>query len=162
MKISITSISERQWARFLIYKNQIKLLNVFIYKKGDTFQKAIQFSLCFIYKMPDNLCYSIFHGIFEVVIYIQKAWLFLLRDVFIYKKSVTLQKARQFPLRFALRNFTLNFWYRWRVGLGIFLHEKKMHFALHFFIKNNLYFKKRIYAFRFYMKEKSLCNAFYI
>ena len=56
MKITMTAISERQRARFYIYKNKIKLLNVFIYKKGDTFQKEVQFLLCFLYKNPDTLC----------------------------------------------------------------------------------------------------------
>ena len=47
MKITITAISERQHAWFYIYKKQIKLLNGFIYKKGNTLQKATHLPLCF-------------------------------------------------------------------------------------------------------------------
>ena len=43
----MTAISEKQRARFYIYKSQLKLINVFVYKKGDTFQNAVQFPLCF-------------------------------------------------------------------------------------------------------------------
>ena len=85
----MTAISERQHAHFYIYKKQ-KKLNVFIYKKQDNFRYV------FIYKMYDTLLYAIFHEIFEVGIYIQKAWHFTLRHVFIYKNPDTLQKARQF------------------------------------------------------------------
>ena len=82
-----------------------------------------------------------FHEIFEVGMYIQKAWHFALRDIFIYKKLGTSQKARQFAIRFyiqksgsfALRNFSLNFW-NLRRGGGILL-KKIMYFALHFYIE---------------------------
>ena len=47
-KITMTAITERQRARF-IYK-KIKIPNVFIYKKPDTFQKARQFLLRFYVK----------------------------------------------------------------------------------------------------------------
>ena len=45
-----------------------------------------------------------FHEIFEVGIYIQKSWHFALREVFIYKQLDTLQKARQFAIRFYIKN----------------------------------------------------------
>ena len=51
----MTDISERHRARFYIYKNKIKFLNVFIYKKGETFQKAVQFPFCFYIQKPDTL-----------------------------------------------------------------------------------------------------------
>ena len=55
-----------------------------------------------------------FFMIFKFDIYIQKAWHFSLRDVFMYKKPDTSQKARLFALRFyiqkawhfALRDFS--------------------------------------------------------
>ena len=49
MKITITTISERQRARFYIYKKQktAKRLYKYIYKKPDTFRKARQFALRF-------------------------------------------------------------------------------------------------------------------
>ena len=86
----------------------------------------------FIYKEHDTLRYAIFHENSEVVICIKKSWHFTLRDVFIYKKTETSQKARQFALRFyiqksghfALRNFSLNFWNRRRGG-GIFIGKKQ-------------------------------------
>ena len=59
-----------------------------------------------------------FYENFEVHIYMQKSWQFSLRDVFIFKKLDSSEKAREFALRFyiqnsghfALRNFSLNFW----------------------------------------------------
>ena len=49
MKIMMTAIIERQRARLYTQKAK-KLLNVFIYKKPDTFQKARQFPLSFYTK----------------------------------------------------------------------------------------------------------------
>ena len=46
MKITMTAIIERQRARLYTQKGK-KLLNIFIYKKPDTFQKARQFPLRF-------------------------------------------------------------------------------------------------------------------
>ena len=45
---------------------------VFIYKNPETFQKARQFVLRYIYIKRYTLRYAIFHEIFEVGIYIQK------------------------------------------------------------------------------------------
>ena len=109
---------------FLYTQKEKKLLNVFIYKKQDTFQKARQFPLHF---------------------YIQKAIHFTLRDfswnfcsLYLYTKSMTLcvtwrfniQKARHFAKtkaicdtflytktrHFVLRDFSLNFWKLLRGG----------------------------------------------
>ena len=49
----------------------------FIYKKLDNLRYV------FIYKKSYTLRYGIFHKIFEVGIYIQKAWHIALREVFI-------------------------------------------------------------------------------
>ena len=78
--------SLKDYADNYIRKKQIQLRNVFIYKKPDTFQKVRQFPLRFIYKKAIYLTLRDFHEIFEVGIYIQKAWHFALRDVFISKK----------------------------------------------------------------------------
>ena len=94
---------------FTYTKRRKKLQNVFIYKKPDTFQKIQKFI---------HLTLRDFHETFEVGIYIQKAWHFALRDVLICKKLDTLQKARQFAIRFdmqksgtfLLRDFSLIFW----------------------------------------------------
>ena len=115
-----------------IHKKQNKLLNVFIYKKSDTFQKARQFPLRFYIKKEIHLTLWDFHENFEVGIYIQKAWHFVLRDVFIYKKFDTSQKARQFAIRFyiqkfgtfALHDFSLNFW-NLRRGWDIYVLKKQ-------------------------------------
>ena len=56
------------------------------------------FRYVFIYKNQHTLCYAIFHENFEVGIYIQKVWYFLVCEVFIYKNPDTSQKARQFAL----------------------------------------------------------------
>ena len=87
------TISKRQCTRFYIYKSQ-KKPNNFIYKKPDTLQKSRQFPLRFYIQNKDTLRYTIFHEIFEVGIYIQKAWQFALREVLIYKKPDTSQKSR--------------------------------------------------------------------
>ena len=47
----MTAIIESQHAHLYTQKAK-KLLNVFIYKKPDTFQKARQFPLSFLYKKP--------------------------------------------------------------------------------------------------------------
>ena len=68
----MTAIIERQRAH--LYKQKPKkLLNVFIYKKPDTFQKARQFPLRFFIQKAIHLTLRDFHEIFEVGIYIQKA-----------------------------------------------------------------------------------------
>ena len=66
----------------------------------------------FIYKKPYTLRYGTFHEIFEVGIYIQKAWHFALREVFIYKKQDTSEKARQFAIHLytKIRHFALLPW----------------------------------------------------
>ena len=114
---------------FIYTQKTKKLLNILIYKKPDTFQKARQFPFRFSIQKAIHLTLRHFHEIFEVGIYIQKAWHFALRDVFMHKKLDTSQKARQFAIRFyiqksgtfALRDFSLNFWNLRRGG--------------HFFIK---------------------------
>ena len=93
------------------------LHDVLIYKKLDTSQKARQFPLRFYIQKARHIRYAIFHKNFEVGIYIQKSSHFALRDVFLYKKQDTSQKARQFAIRFyiqksgtfALLDFSLNF-----------------------------------------------------
>ena len=64
----MTAIIERQRAR----KKQKKLRNVLIFKKQDTFQKAIQFPLRFYIQKAIHLTLRDFHEIFEVGICIQK------------------------------------------------------------------------------------------
>ena len=61
----MTPISERQRARFCIYKKQKKLRKIqTLCKKQDNFRYV------FIHKKPDTLLYAIFHEIFEIIIYI--------------------------------------------------------------------------------------------
>ena len=74
--------------------------NVFIYTKNNTLcKKQDNFRYVFTYKKHDTLRYAIFYEIFEVGIYIQKAWHFALRDVFIYKKPDTSQRKLSCFLR---------------------------------------------------------------
>ena len=114
----------RNTTRTFIYTKSQKVWTVFIYKNPDTVQKARQFPLrLYIYKAI-QLTLLDFHEIFEVDMFIQKAWRFALRNVFIYKNLGTSQKARQFAIRFyiqksgifSLRNFSLNFWNLRRKG----------------------------------------------
>ena len=84
--------------------------------------------------------------------YIKKAWHFALRDVFIYKKTDTSKKARQFALRFFIykKPDTLRYaifhgifeivggWraFLWTKSNGLcvkYLYAKKMHFPLCFY-----------------------------
>ena len=69
----MTAIIERQRAPFYIQKKQKKCQTFLNAKTQKRFQKARQFPLRYIYKKPYILLYTIFHGIFEVGIYIQKA-----------------------------------------------------------------------------------------
>ena len=68
--------------------------NVFIYKKPDIFQKSRQFLLRFYIQKAIHLTLRDFHEIFEVGIYIKKAWHFALHEVFIYKKQDTSKKSK--------------------------------------------------------------------
>ena len=86
MKITMSAIVERQRARFMNKKSK---------KIAKRLKKKLHNSRCvFVYKKEYTLRYRIFHEIFEVGIYIQKASNFGLRDVFICKKLDTSQKPR--------------------------------------------------------------------
>ena len=74
-------------------------------------QKAKKIAKRFYIQKAIHLTLWDFHEIFEVGIYIQKAWHFALHDVFIYKKLNTSQKARQFAIRFYMDWFFLLFVY---------------------------------------------------
>ena len=99
----------------------------FYTKSRALFKNHDNFRSIFIYKKQDTLRYTIFHEIFEVGVYTQKAGHCALRDIFIYKTPDTSQKSRQFMLRFyiqksghfALRNSSLNFWNLRRGGGGL-------------------------------------------
>ena len=97
----------------------------FLYTKSlILFKKLDNSRYVFIYKKRYTLRYGVFHEIFEVGIYIQKAWHFALRDVFIYKKLDTSQKARQLSgtLRYAI------FYWIFEIGVGggnIFICKKQ-------------------------------------
>ena len=55
MKITMTAVIERQRARVYTQKAK-KLLNIFIFKKPDTFQKARQFPLRFYIQKRNGIC----------------------------------------------------------------------------------------------------------
>ena len=139
-----------------LYIQKEKNAKRFYIQKGQTLCKKQENSrYVFIYKKKNTLRYAILNEIFEVGIFIQKAWHFELRDVFIYKTTDTLQKARNFALQFyiqksghfVLHNFSLNFWNK-RSGGENFYMQKIMHFALHFYMQ-----KTQHSALRFYMKN---------
>ena len=96
-------------ANLFIYTKSKTNCETFLYTKSQTlFKKLDNFCDVFRFKKPYTLRYGTFHEIFELGIYIQKAWHFALRDVFIYKKLDTSQKARQFAIRF----YILSWWTR--------------------------------------------------
>ena len=69
-----TIVHNRKTTCTIIYtKSNLFLLNVFIYKKPHTFQKARQFPLRFNVQKAIHLTLRDFHENFEVGIYVQKA-----------------------------------------------------------------------------------------
>ena len=93
---------------FLYKKHDTLRYVTFLYTKSQTLHKKLDNYRCvFLYKKQYTLRCRVFHEIFEVCIYIQKAFHFGLRDVFIYKKLDTWQKLRQFAIRFIYKNPTL-------------------------------------------------------
>ena len=123
----MTAINERRCARIYIY-NKKKIAKGFLYtKKVTLFKKQDKSRSVFIYKKAHILPYAIFHEIFEVGIYIQKAWHFAFCDVFTFKNPDTSQKSSQIALcfyiqkstHFALGDFSLYFW-NWRRGEAFF------------------------------------------
>ena len=124
--------SAKDYVHVCIFTKSKNMCNVFIYKNPDTLPKAIQFALRFYIQKNRHFTLRGFHEILEVGIYIQKVWYFALRDISIYKKPDTSQKARQFVLffliqksgHFAFRDLSLHFWNWWRGG-DIFLCKKQ-------------------------------------
>ena len=144
-----------------MYKNQ-KLRNVFIYKKPDILQTARQFTLRFDTQKARHFTLHDFGEIFEVGILIQKAWHFVLCDVFIYTNPETSKKARQFALRFDTKVWTLCFmpflikFYKFKEGGGILYAknnslcvtsfiQKALHYTLHFYTQKKMHFALRFY-----------------
>ena len=99
---------------------------------------------------------------FESGIYIQKAWHFALRDVFIYKKRDTSKKSRQFGLRFYLQkswHFALRYFYRiFEIGRGgrAFLYAKNNALCVTFFYAKN----NALCVTFLYTKVQTLCIIF--
>ena len=74
----MTPISERQCARFYMYKKAKKCETIInIYKKSDTLQKARQFSLRFYSQKSRHFTLRGFYDFFEI-------------DIYIYTKSMTI------------------------------------------------------------------------
>ena len=156
-------------------KKANKLWNAFVYKNPDTLQKARQFLLRFYIQKARHFTLRDFHENPEVGIFIQKAWHFVLCDVFIYKNPDTSQKSRQFALHFyiqkvghfALRDFSCNFWFWRKGGEGViwktnalcitFLYAKTVQMRYIFIYKNPntlryiFICKKTHFALRFYI-----------
>ena len=109
-------------------------------KSHTPFKKLDNFRYVFIYKKQYTLRCGIFYEFFEIGIYIQKAWHFALRDVFIYKNPYTFQKAWQFVLPFYVqkfRHFTLrNFWWNlWNWHL--YTKSMTLYVTWHFYIQKS-------------------------
>ena len=157
-----------------IYTKSNKFPNVFIYKTPDTSQKARQFLLRFYIQKARHFTFCNFHENFEVGIYIQKAWYFAVREVFIYKIQ-TLRK-KQDNLRYVLytkirtlciTQFSWIFLKLEEKG-GIFI-CKKNHFALIFFVQKQMHFESRfIYKkpdnlrYIFLCKKMKFTSQFYM
>ena len=130
-------------------------------------QKSRPFVLHFYtFKKPDTLRYTIFYKTFDIGIYIQKALHSALRDVFIYKKPDTSQKARQFVLRFYIKKILTHCVKRFfmeflkLVERGEFLYAKSNAFCVTFlFAKTNSPCVTFLYNVRLKWKDK-LCSRF--
>ena len=125
---------------------------IHIYTNPDTLQKSRQFVLHFYSQKAKHftLRYFLMKFLKLAFIYIQKAWHFPLRDVFIYRKSDTSKKARQFAL--------WNFWNWRRGGRGIFINQKQctLHyisickkkqctFRYGFYVQKSRHFESQLY-----------------
>ena len=159
---------------FLYTQKAKKIAELFYTQKARHFSKSYTIPVMFLYTKSHTLDVTGFSWNFWSWNYIQKSWHFSLREVFIYKKLETSQKAKQFAMRFyipksgtfALRNFTLNFWNLRRGGghlqctlRDIFIFWKTMNFALrwciqrawhyvlHFNIQKTIHFSLRFYIY---------------
>ena len=154
--------SSKDNAHAYIHKKQKKFRNVFIYKIPDTFQKAKQFSFRFCIKKAEHLTLRDFNEIFEVCIYIQKAWHLALGDVFEYKKQDTSEKAKQFAINFIYKNpgllrYLIFDWiFEICGGRGRFIYSQNNILCVTFlYWKNNALCVMLIYP-----KDRTLCVTF--
>ena len=149
---------------FLFTKSKKNAKRLYIYTKSETlFKKQDNLRYVFIHKNPDTLRYAIFMNFLKLAfIYIQKAWHFLLCDVFIYKTPETSKKTILFALSFlyaksltlSVTQFLIEF-LKWLEEGGHFFIKKTMHFALHFYMKKNSLSVKFLYT-----KSETLCVTF--
>ena len=70
------------------------MLNIYINKKLDTFQKARQFALRFYSQKARHFTLRDFHEFFEIGIYIYEKHDTLRYVTFLYTKSIHFEKAR--------------------------------------------------------------------
>ena len=144
--------SSKDNVHVFIHTKAKKLRNVFIYKKPYLFQKARQFPLRFYIQKTIYFTLQDFSWIFEAGIFIQKAWHFALREIFIYKKLDTSQKARQFAIRFYIQKsgtlcYVISHWiFRFAEGGGAHLFLKKNALCVTF-----IYWKTTDFALRCYI-----------
>ena len=136
----MTPIRERQHACFHVQSSPKNCETFILIQKSRHFAKSKIISVTFLFTKSQKLYVTQFliHFFKLEFIYIQKAWHFVLRDVFIYKKPDTSQKSRQFALRFFYtKSLTLCFTQFFMKVLkltegGRFYTQKIMQFALHY------------------------------
>ena len=134
----MTLTRKRQRSRIYIYKKLKKLRNVYIYiQKSRHFAKSKAICVTFLFTKSQTLYVTRFFMKFLKLAftYIQKAWHFALRDIFIYKNPDTLKEARQFALRFFIykKHDTLRY-VTFLYAKSSTLRKKARQFALHFLI----------------------------
>ena len=133
----------------LIYTKCKNVFETFIYihKNPDTLLKARQFALRFYSQKSRHFRLRNFHEFFEIGIYIYpKSMTLCVTRRFTYKNLDTLQKSRQFALRFFMYTKSLTpcvtqFFIRFLKLASIFI--KKVHFALNFYMQNIMHFSLR-------------------
>ena len=103
MKITMTAISERQRARFYIYKKHKNAIQFYV-QKAIHFSKIKKICVPFLYTKSKTLYVTrFFMKILNLEFIYTKSMTLCVSDAFIFKNPDTLQKARQFALRFYIQ-----------------------------------------------------------
>ena len=114
----------------------------FYLHKARHFSKSKTICVTFLYTKSLTLFARFFYENVEIGILYTKPWHFALRDVFMYKKPGTFQKARQFALLFYIQKAwhfgSHDFLWFFLIGGGggTFFIQKAWHFELRFICKS--------------------------
>ena len=99
MKITTTTITERQCARFYKHKKK-KNADRFYIQKGVHFAKSNTIPVLFLYTKERHFTLSYFHEMYEVRIYIQERIVLCVTGIFYMKKARHFAKSKTICVRF--------------------------------------------------------------